>query len=71
MHGHKYKLIPNVHLLQPEEADQIVIDNEEIEQQEQPEMAEEGEQVMFMSAHALGHQLAVPTPTGIIYINGK
>ena len=26
---------------------------------------------MFISAHALGHQLAVPTPTVIIHINGK
>ena len=26
---------------------------------------------MFISAHAMGQQLAVPTPTIVIYINGK
>lgn len=71
MHGHKCKLVPNIHLLQQDDADQIVIDNEEIEQHEQPENTEEGEQAMFISTHALGHQLAVPTPTVIICINGK
>lgn len=71
MHGHKCKLIPNINLLQQDSPEQIVIDNEKIEQQEQQENTKEGEQAMFISAHAIGHQLAVPTPTVIIYINGK
>uniref|UniRef100_A0A453NRI9 Reverse transcriptase n=1 Tax=Aegilops tauschii subsp. strangulata TaxID=200361 RepID=A0A453NRI9_AEGTS len=71
MHGHKCKLIPDIHLLQQDNPEQIVIDQEEIQQQEQQENTEEEEQAMFISAHAIGHQLAVPTPTAIIYINGK
>ncbi|XP_044318611.1 uncharacterized protein [Triticum aestivum] len=71
MHGHKCKLIPNIHLLQQDNPEQIVIDQEEIQQEEQQETTDEGEQAMFISAHAIGHQLAVPAPTAIIYINGK
>ena len=66
--GHKCKLVPNVHLMQQEEVEQDTMAEESMEQ-EQEEMVEEGEQVMFMSAHALGHQLALPSPTVMLYIN--
>ena len=69
-HGHRCKLIPNVHLLQPESMEQEVLE-EEVLQQEQEEIPEEGDQAMFITAHALGQQIAIPTPTVVVHINGK
>lgn len=40
-------------------------------EQEKEEKTEENEQAMFISAFAMGNQLAVPTPTVVIHINGK
>lgn len=39
--------------------------------QEQEEIQDAGDQTMFITAHAMGQQLAVPTPIVIIHINGK
>lgn len=70
VHGHKCKLIPNIHLMQQEMGDQPA-SAEDSPPQEQEEIPDEGEQAMFITAHAMGQQLAVPTPTVIIHINGK
>lgn len=71
VHGHKCKLIPNVHLVQQETEEPQQNDTEEGVQQEQGETTEQEEHAMFLSAYAMGHQLAVPTPTMVIHINVK
>lgn len=71
MHGHKCKLVPNVHLMQPETEEPMPQEMEEMNNQEPPETLSEGEQAMFISAFAMGHQMTVPTPTVVIHINGK
>lgn len=52
-HGHKCKLLPNVHLLQQETEENNVTDSEEQPQQEQTETVVEGDQAMFISAFAV------------------
>lgn len=71
VHGHKCKLIPNVHLLQQEAPEEMNLESEDNLLQEQDDKTEEQEQVMFISAFATGQQIAVKTPTVVIHINGK
>ena len=71
VHGHKCKLIPNVQAMQQEPEEQVTYDIEEQRLEDQAEQVNDGDQAMFLSAFAMGQQLAVPTPTVIIHINGK
>lgn len=58
-------------MLQQEMEEQHTNEAEEITDQQHSEAPEQDEQVMFLSVHALGQQLVVPTPTVPLYINGK
>ena len=53
MHGHKCKLVPNVHLMQPETEEPVPQEMEDMNNQEPPETLSEGEQAMFTSAFAM------------------
>lgn len=70
VYGHKCKLFPDVHLLPQEVEDHPTAEEEDLRQQ-QEEILEEGEHAMFISAHSMGQQLAVPTPNVVIHINAK
>ena len=71
MHGHKCKLVPTIHARKQELEEQTTYEVEEQQLEEQIEPVSEGDQAMFISTFVVGQQLAVPTPTVIIHINGK
>lgn len=72
MHGHKCKLIPNVHLMQEElqnSEDHLQSGSETNEEEENPTQTEE--KVMHISAQAIGELPLTALPTVIICIGGK